>query len=94
MGGVLVPEKYFLQNRWKLENNFLYYYGLRSGENLFKNSVKLTSEQMKIISSLPKELSEKEISVLRKFIGTQIVAEDKLIRIPSSLGEAKFCKNC
>ena len=87
-------DKYFLQNRWKLENNSLYYYGLRNKENLFKNSIRITSEQKKVISSLPKELSEKEISVLRKFIGKQIVTYDKLIRIPASIGEAKFCKNC
>lgn len=89
-----MPEKYFLQNRWKLENNSLYYYGLRNGENLFKNSIKISSEQRKIISSLPKELSEKEISILHKFIGTQIVTENNLRKIPTSLNEAKFCKNC
>ena len=89
-----MPEKYFLQNRWKLENNSLYYYGLRNGENLFKNSIKISSEQKKIISSLPKELSEKEILILHKFIGTQIVTEDNLRIIPTSLNEAKFCKNC
>ena len=71
-----MSEQHFLQNRWMVENNSLYYYGLRNKENLFKNSVKLTSEQKKVISSLPKEISEKEISVLQKLIGTQIVTED------------------
>ena len=30
---------YYLQNRWKLEENKLYYYGLRNKENMFKNTV-------------------------------------------------------
>ncbi|MBR2640685.1 MAG: hypothetical protein IKD39_09020 [Oscillospiraceae bacterium] len=89
-----MPEKYFLQNRWKLENNILYYYGLQNKENLFKNTVKLSKKQIEIISSLPRELSEEEVSVLKNLLGKQIVTENELRTIPKSLGEARFCKNC
>ena len=89
-----MAEKYFLQNRWKLENGELYYYGLRCGENLFKNRVKLTQKQTKIIASLPNVLSEEELSVLKKLIGQQIVTEDNLKITPKSIHEARFCKNC
>ncbi|MBE6899276.1 MAG: hypothetical protein E7479_01230 [Ruminococcaceae bacterium] len=89
-----MPEKYFLQSRWKPEGNKLYYYGLRNKENLFRNSVKITSEQKRIISSLPGELSEKEVSVLKNLLGKQVVTENELRKIPKSLAEARFCKNC
>lgn len=89
-----MPEKYFLQNRWKLENNILYYYGLRNKENLFKNTVKLSKKQIEIISSLPRELSEEEVSVIKNLLGKQIVKENELRMVPKSLGEARFCKNC
>lgn len=89
-----MPDVYYLQNRWKQEDKILYYYGLRSGKNMFRNSVKLNNEQISIVSSLPRELSEKEIHTLGNLIGTQIVKEAGLIKIPSSLEEAHFCKNC
>ena len=89
-----MSEKYFLQNRWKIENNSLCYYGLRNKENLFKNYVKLSEKQFKIVSSLPKELSEKEISEIKKFIGIQIVTEKDLQILPKSIQEARFCKMC
>ena len=89
-----MAENYFLQNRWKLENKTLNNYGLRSGKNLFKNTVKLSAKEFRIISSLPKELDSFELKILNKFIGTQIVTEDKLIAVPKSLKEATFCKNC
>ena len=89
-----MPEKYFLQSRWKPEGNKLYYYGLRNKVNLFRNSVKITSEQKRIISSLPGELSEKEVSVLKNLLGKQVVTENELRKIPKSLAEARFCQNC
>ena len=89
-----MSEKYFLQNRWKLEGKELYYYGLRSGKNLFKNSVKISEKQKEIISSLPKELSENEKKILGNLLEKQIVTEEKLIKIPKSIKEARFCKNC
>ena len=60
---------HYLQNRWKLENNTLYYYGLRNKENLFKNKVRLTSGQREIISALPKVLSEDDKVFVNELIG-------------------------
>ena len=31
---------YILQSRYKIENSYLHYYGLRNKENLFKNFIK------------------------------------------------------
>ena len=85
---------YYLQNRWKLEENKLYYYGLRNKENMFKNTVKLSKKQAEIISALPSELSDQEKVILKPLIGTQIVDENHLIETPKSIREAHFCKNC
>lgn len=89
-----MPEKYYLQNRWKLENNELYYYGLRCGKNLFKNRVKLSKKQAEIAKSLPRELTEEEIRLASKLIGVQFVKKENLRETPESLKEAHFCKNC
>lgn len=89
-----MPEIYYLQNRWKLEEHSLYYYGLRSGKNLFKNRIKLTGKQSEIIASLPKTLDASELSVLKNLVGVQIVTENELKIIPKSFKEAHFCKNC
>ena len=89
-----MSKMYFLQNRWKLENNKLYYYGLRCGDNLFKNTVKLSKKQKIIISSLPSKLSSDEIKALDKLINVQVVTENELKHTPKSLSEAHFCKTC
>ena len=85
---------YYLQNRWKFENNTLFYYGLRNKENLFKNKIKLSKKQRAIISALPKELDSDEKEILRKLLGKQVVTEKELTYIPKSLSEARFCKSC
>lgn len=85
---------YFLQNRWKIEEKSLRYYGLRNKENLFKNTVKLNKRQLEILNKLPAELSKEEQGVISSFIGKQVVQEKDLITIPRSLEEARFCKNC
>ena len=87
-------EKYYLQNRWKIENSMLYYYGLRSGKNLFHNNVKISKDEASVISSLPKELSSSEKQILSRFIDKQIVTENNLKKTPSSIKEAVFCKTC
>ena len=85
---------YDIQSRWKLEGNILRYYGLRNQPNIFKNAVKLTKKQKKIIEKLPCVLTPDDISILKNLVGEQIVKrEDKRV-IPISLDEAKFCKTC
>ena len=85
---------YYLQSRWKLENRKLHYYGLRSAPNLFKNDIAVSKKQAKILASLPRTLNSKELSVLRRFIGKQVVPEHERRPIPRDLSEATFCVDC
>ncbi|MDE6362333.1 MAG: hypothetical protein K2L53_05080, partial [Clostridia bacterium] len=85
---------YYLQSRWKLENRRLHYYGLRNKPNMFKNTVKLSHAQQEIIAKLPCDLDENQIKILGRLMGTQIVEENNLIKVPKSLKEARFCKTC
>lgn len=85
---------YYLQNRWKIENKGLRYYGLRNKENMFRNFVKLGKKQLTVVKKLPCKLDEKELKVVEKLIGKQIVEESGLKRIPKSLDEATFCVSC
>ena len=43
---------YFLQTRWKQEGKKLRYYGLRNQSELFKNTVRLSGDALKIIQKL------------------------------------------
>lgn len=85
---------YYLQNRWKLENNRLRYFGLRNKPNMFKNVVKLNRTQAAVISKLPCDLNADEQHAVRTLLGKQIVTERELRTTPRSLEEAHFCKNC
>ncbi len=85
---------YHLQNRWKLEEGSLYYYGMRSGRNLFRNRVRVSAKQAALIKTLPKELTENEKRLLRPFLGIQIVEEKDLKAVPKNMYEATFCCEC
>lgn len=85
---------YYLQNRWKLQEGRLKYYGLRNKSVMFKNTVKLNGAQRKIIQKLPCDLTEPEKQVLNKLLGVQVVTEEQLKTTPQSLDEARFCTNC
>lgn len=85
---------YYLQNRWRLENNVLKYYGLRNESNMFKNTVKLNKKQIKIVKNLPCEIDERELKVVAKLLGEQIVDKSNLKSTPKSLDEARFCIEC
>lgn len=85
---------YELQNRWKLEDGVLNYYGLRNQPNTLNNQVKLTKKQRKIIAQLPCELTLDEITLLKGLIGVQVVeSQDKRVT-PTSLKNARFCTSC
>lgn len=86
--------KYYLQSRWKIVDRNLVYFGLRNKPNLFKNKIKLNEAQREIIKSLPSELSSKEIKKLKKLVGTVVVTEPEIKKVPKSLSEAKFCSSC
>lgn len=85
---------YCLQNRWKLENKQLRYYGLRNKSEMFKNVVKLTAKQARIVHRLPCELNEQEYKCVGKLMGVQIVDESAKRVTPRSLDEAQFCTRC
>lgn len=85
----------FLQSRWNIEGNNLYYYGLRVKPNLFKNKIRISQKQVRILRKLPKELSPKEYFTLKKLLKKGIVVEEERYHpVPKSLDEAKFCRNC
>lgn len=84
-----------LQNRWKLDNNYLIYYGLRNKKDLFKNRFKLNNKELNIIKALPKELNDNEKKILKKFILEGAIIDEKdYKKTPTSLDEATFCKEC
>lgn len=86
---------YYIQNRWKIENNNLHYYGLRTAPNMLKNDVKITKKQAGIISSLPRELNKRELAAVRRLLGKDIIVdEEKLKKTPERLSEATFCTGC
>lgn len=85
---------YYIQSRWKLENRKLHYYGLRASPNLFKNDITVSKKQAEILASLPRELNPKELSLLKKLIGKQVVPAHERKSIPKNLSEATFCTAC
>ena len=85
---------YCIQSRWKLENRKLHYFGLRSAPNLFKNDIAVSKKQAEILASLPRELNQKELSVLDRLIGNQVVPVDAKKPVPKNLSEATFCTDC
>ena len=85
---------YYLQSRWKLAHGKLVYYGIRCGDKLNKNVIKLSGKQEKLLASLPCELSAKQLRVLREVVENRAIAESLPAVTPKSLKEAKFCVNC
>lgn len=85
---------YDLQSRWKLENRKLHYYGLRSLPHLFENDIRVSKKQAEILATLPRELGEKELSLLKKLLGKQVVPVRERRFIPGNFSEATFCKSC
>ena len=85
---------YSLQSRWKIINNELVYFGLRNKENMFNNKIRLTKEELTVLSMLPNELDEENLAKVKRLINKQIVKEEDLVCIPKTLNEARFCKSC
>ncbi|MDE6586023.1 MAG: hypothetical protein K2K80_05025, partial [Clostridia bacterium] len=81
---------FYLANRWKIQKNKIIHYGLRQG----KSSVKLNKVQLKILSSLPRELTEKERCKIAPLVELGAVNENVAAPLPKSLDEAHFCVNC
>lgn len=85
---------YYLQNRWKLSRGRLVYYGVRCGEKLNKNVIKLNGKQEKLLAALPCELNKKQLKLLRGAVENRAIAESLPATTPKNLKEAKFCANC
>ena len=85
---------YYIQNRWKLEKNNLHYYGLRNAPNTYNVDIRVTKKQANILSTLPRKLNDKELSVLHEFLGEQVVEKGQLRTTPASLSDATFCTCC
>lgn len=85
---------YYLQYRWKLTRGRLTYYGIRSGDKLNKNVIKLNKRQEKVLNLLPCELSGKKLKLLKNAIAEGAIGTICPASPPKSVDEAKFCKNC
>ena len=85
---------YYLQNRWKLDGKKLVYFGIRYGENLNKNTVKITAKQAKIIANLPQNLPKNCENLVKTAINCGAIAEREPLKPPRSLAEARFCTRC
>lgn len=86
---------FVLQSRYKLKGKMLLYCGLRNRDHLFDNSIKLNKRQIEVIQSLPKDLSIKEKKTIHSLIkGGIVVEEEQYIKIPASIDDARFCKEC
>ena len=84
-----------LQSRYKLEKNFIYYYGLRNRDHLFERKIKVNKKQLAILKILPKDLTEEEKKILGpKIYGVAVVNENDLKKVPASFKEARFCTKC
>lgn len=85
---------YCLQNRWKLEDNKLKYYGLRNKPVMFKNAFRLNRKQREVVKKLPCELDGQELKILGGLVGVHVVDSAQKRTTPKSLDEAKFCSMC
>jgi hypothetical protein len=86
---------FVIQSRWKEKGDKFFYYGLRNKCQMFKNEIKVNKKQLEIIHGLPKELNEQEIKAISKLIKFGVVVkEEQYHKIPTSITEARFCKEC
>lgn len=96
--------KLVLQNRWKIDNNYLIYYGLRKKPNTFKNKIKIsmkTKEALFNLDSFSEIKSLKEIKSINarlqinKLIKEKIIVDIKDLNVyPDSLDQANYCIHC
>ncbi len=86
---------YHLQYRWKLNSNSLDYYGMRSKPYLFKNHLKISKQDYQLLASLPRVLTEHELSIIKPWIEQGIVVKPEQLKHPRhNLQDAQFCMTC
>lgn len=87
-----------LQNRWKVVNNRIIYYGLRNFPNTYNNIIKLSSNTVKILKEMNgvKDLSAypKNLKIKRLIKKGIIVDVFKKHKNPDSLDDATYCTTC
>ena len=88
-----------LQNRWRLEDGRLLYYGLRSAPNTLRRSLRVTAAERRALAALdgrtPLEDCPGGGTSLRRLIKLGIVVDVSRRRTaPASLDEARFCRRC
>ena len=90
--------KYYLQNRWKIEEKYLVYYGIRSLPFTTKNRIKVNNA---LLCSFKEESGILTISTANhsKLISNLLdqkilVPKEGYKRTPVSLEEATICKKC
>lgn len=87
-----------LQNRWVLQKNSLYYYGLRKVPYVLKHKIRLSAATAKVIASfdgktqLTPSLYTRQI---KKLIQLKIIVDQSEFRhSPNNWEQATFCKSC
>ncbi|KAI4453876.1 37s ribosomal protein s26 mitochondrial [Holotrichia oblita] len=90
-------KKYIIDTRWKLEERYLVYYGLRHGRDMFHKKIRLSKKIAAYLRANPTIDSEfdRYLSYIKKLSKKGIfVTEDKQYVMPMSTKEAKACTRC
>ena len=91
-----------LNNRWKLEGNSLYYYGLRNYPYTLQRIIKLSQHEVEFITTFNgyttlHELLKSHVltKMLKRLLSENIIVDVNNVRkIPNSPDEAQYCTNC
>lgn len=87
-----------LQNRWKICERHIVYYGIRKAPHTFENSVRLSRKTLGILKKLDGKISLGEAGVnfqIRKLLRQKIlVPKEEFREIPHDVESARFCGNC
>ncbi|MCL2502993.1 MAG: hypothetical protein FWE94_00015 [Coriobacteriia bacterium] len=87
--------RYVLQNRWKLEDGQLIYYGIRKKPYLNKNTIRLTKKEIAFFRDLINGTCDTQSELFEAYVGQGIIVpEDKYVKTPGTLDDATFCKSC
>jgi hypothetical protein len=85
----------YLQNRWKLSDNKLIYYGMRKKPYLLHNEIKLSPKVQKIVTGIINGEDIGDTKPIKDLIVRGvIVSKEELRKTPGSLEEATFCTSC
>lgn len=90
--------KAVLQTRWKVEAQYLVYYGLPNKPFTFKRKIKINSNTRRVLLTLDgkKTLCPQDITPKIKWLIKHKILVDigDLITLPQNLDEAVFCTHC